>query len=142
MPGIPSALSDVVLTGLISDAQAHLSNDKTGIYSEFAVVVGEVLKGDVNKFGRTITMERFGGAVRFSSGRIQKYESDGQGMPRVGSQYVLFLKRLDQEDFKLLTAYELRDDRVIPLDGSRVEMVRWIVRIKSSNFPDKNLGQW
>lgn len=38
------------------------------------------------------------------------------GMPQIGQQYVFFLKAID-EDFDLLTAYEIRDGKVAPLDG-------------------------
>ncbi len=37
-------------------------------------------------------------------------------------QFILFLKRINQEKhFSLITGYELRDDKVFPLDGSTVE---------------------
>jgi hypothetical protein len=125
LPAIPVAQSDVVLIGEITDAQAYLSNDKTGIYSEFTVSAGEVLKNDGNASlypGSIITAERFGGAVRFPSGSIQRYTTRNQRMPLVGRQYVLFLKRVDQgQDFSLVTGYELRDQRVVPLDGANTE---------------------
>lgn len=125
LPAIPAAQSDVVLIGEITDTQAYLSNDKTGIYSEFTVRAGEVLKNDDNASlfpGSMITAERFGGAVRFPSGAIQRYATSNQRMPLVGRQYVLFLKRLDQEqDFSLITGYELRGQRVVPLDGAHID---------------------
>jgi hypothetical protein len=125
LPAIPTTQSDIILIGEIMDAQAYLSNDKTGIYSEFTVRATEVLKNDGNASlypGSTITVERFGGAVKFPSGVIQRYKTRNQRMPLTGSQYVLFLKRTDQEqDFSIITGYELREQRVIPLDGSGIE---------------------
>lgn len=124
LPAIPVAQSDVVLIGEITAAQAYLSDDKTGIYSEFTVRAGEVLKNDGNASlypGSIITAERFGGAVRFPSGAIQRYTTRNQRMPLVGRQYVLFLKRIDQEqDFSLITGYELRGQRIVPLDGANI----------------------
>ena len=39
-------------------------------------------------------------------------------LPRVGRRYVLFLKRVnDAQDLSILTGYELRQGRVMPLDG-------------------------
>lgn len=66
----------------------------------------------------TVVTERPGGGVQFKSGKIQRYRISEQGMPRVGRRYVLFLQKGDQEsDFYILTGYELRAGRVIPLDG-------------------------
>ncbi|MDQ5846355.1 MAG: hypothetical protein M3539_13775 [Acidobacteriota bacterium] len=117
VPAIPIAQSDVILIGTVLDSQAYLSTDKTGVYSEFAISVGEVLKGSaVNN--AVISAQRSGGAVRFPSGVIQKYRSEGQGMPRIARKYLLFLKKLDQDDaFSLLTGYELRGEKIVPLDG-------------------------
>lgn len=125
LPAIPAAQSDVVLIGEITNAQAYLSNDKTGIYSEFTIRAGEALKNDSNMSlypGSIITAERFGGAVRFASGAIQRYRIRNQRMPLTGSHYVLFLKRTEQEqDFSLITGYELRGQRVVPLDGANTD---------------------
>jgi hypothetical protein len=125
LSAIPVAQSDIVLIGEIIDAQAHLSSDKTGVYSEFTVRAVEVFKNDVNAPlypGSIVSVERFGGAVRFPSGVIQRYTTRNQRMPLAGRQYVLFLKHTDQEqDFSLVTGYELRGQHVIPLDGTSVE---------------------
>ncbi len=125
LTAIPADKSDTVLIGEILDAQAYFSNDKTGIYSEFTLLVEEALKGDAaTSFpsGSRVTIERFGGAVRFPSGVIQRYETAGQRMPRIGRRYVLFLKRIKlEEDFSLITGYELRGGEVFPLDGASEE---------------------
>jgi len=121
MTALPSTQSDAVVIGEVTDAQAHLSNDRTGVYSEFSVRVKEVLK-NFNQVSLTpseaIILEREGGAVRFPSGRVQRYRIVHQGMPLVGRQYVLFLKYDDQaQSFSILTGYELHKGRVIPLDS-------------------------
>jgi hypothetical protein len=125
LPAIPVAQSDVILIGEVTDAQAYLSNDKTGIYSEFTIRAVEVLKNDGGTSlypGSIILAERFGGAVRFPSGAIQRYVTRNQRMPHVGQQYVLFLKRIGEEqDFSLITGYELRGQYVAPLDGASSE---------------------
>lgn len=124
LSALPVTVSDVVLIGGVLDAQAHLSNDRTGIYSEFNVQVEEVLKdgakGPVYP-GRVVSLERYGGAVRFPSGSIQRFETWGQGMPRVGERYLFFLKREGETDFSIVTGYQLDVETVVPLDGAAVE---------------------
>lgn len=124
MSPLPATDSDAILIGGVLSARAYLSNDKGTVYSEFSIQVEELLKGNQQEIrsGDTISAERYGGAVRFRSGRIQKYEVSGQGMPQVGHRYVLFLRRLDKEpSFKILTGYALNGPTVMPLDGSVVE---------------------
>lgn len=124
LTALPFEQSDVVLIGTVMSSAAHLSNDKTGIYSEFEVQVEETLKHspkDSINPGTTVCLERFGGAVRFPSGVIQKYETTGQGMPGLGERYVFFLKRMDKEEFSIITGYQLDGGVVIPLDGAVVE---------------------
>lgn len=122
---LPIANSDAVIIGMVTEAQAHLSNDRTSIYSDFNVRVEEVLKNQENlsfPVGAVNSAERYGGAVRFRSGSILRYEVNGQGMPRVGGRYLLFLKRLDQEpNFSIVTGYDVTAQTVSPLDGSVVE---------------------
>jgi len=121
LSALPADRSDVVVIGEITDAQAHLSNDKTGVYSEFTVRIGEVLKNDEYSqlsIGSSVTAERQGGRVRFPSHRILPVRVQGQGMPRTKGRYVLFLKRLSPgESYHILTGYELCAGRVFALDG-------------------------
>lgn len=123
LPAIPAARSEGILTGEVTDAQAHLSNDKTGIYSEFAVKIGEVLKNVSSASllpGSTMYVERIGGVVRYPNGRKFPYEVADQGVPRVGAQYLFFLKAVDGDQaFEIITAYELRGGEVFPLDSAQ-----------------------
>lgn len=124
LEALPIDTSDTILVGTITDARAHLSNDRTGVYSEFSVQVEEVLKQGAAKqlieVASTVSVDRFGGAVRFRSGAIQRYETRGQGMPRRGGRYLLFLTcRDDEPSFSIVTGYDFGDDlRVSPLDGA------------------------
>lgn len=119
---LPVDRSDMVVMGEVADAQAFLSTDQSGIYSEFTVRVEEVLKRDgVSPVasGDVITVVRPGGRVRALSGRIQLFRVAGQDMPLQGRRYVVFLQRKEQEhDFDLLTGYELRAGKVFPLDAA------------------------
>lgn len=119
-PALPTAESHVVLSGRILAANGYLSNDKTGAYSEFTIIIEEVLKGDGRSSlepGNLIIVEREGASVQRPSGRIVRIGFAGAGMPRIGRQYVLLLKYNDQgDDYHIVTGYELRNKRVFPLD--------------------------
>lgn len=120
LPALPVAQSDVVVLGEVVDRAAHLSGDRSGIYSEFTIRIDEVLKDIVGVIHPTsfLSVDRVGGTVRFASGRLQKYSTRWQGMPRKGGQYVLFLQKSnDYGDLLILTGYELSSGRVAPLDG-------------------------
>jgi hypothetical protein len=119
LSALPVDQSDVVLRGTITSREAHLSDDRTGIYSEFLVQVAEIFK-DTSKAilaGTPLTVNRVGGSVHFASGRIQRYAISRQDMPRTGHQYVLFLRKTAAGDLLILTGYELSYGRVSPLDG-------------------------
>jgi hypothetical protein len=120
LSALPVAQSDVIVLGEIIRSQAHLSNDKSGVYSEFTIRIDDLLKPskvDVFSSGDTIVGERAGGAVRFSSGRITQYILLGQGFPLIGRRYILFLKMNEVgQDFHILTGYQLRRGKVQPLD--------------------------
>lgn len=122
LPAIPAPQSEVVVAGDVTDARAYLSNDKTGIYSEFEITVGEVFKNGASAplgVNSTIIAERAGGAVRYPSKGKYLYRVSGQGMPRVGKRYVFFLKAAGlAQTFRIVTAYELRGDKVFPLDSA------------------------
>jgi len=108
-----------VVIGSVVGSEAYLSDDRTGIYSEYSFAVSEVLKDSTGAIGfGSIPVVRLGGAVRFKAGKIQRYEISRQGAPQTGAQYVFFLRRTDGDLF-LLTGYEFSNGRVTPLDGEQ-----------------------
>lgn len=115
LPALPVLRSSAIVVGEVINAEAHLSDDNTNIYSEFTVHVEDVLKSVNGKplGNETIIVERLGGRVRMPSGKIVISMVDHQEMPQKNKRYVFFLK----EDFRLITAYELRNDKVFPLDS-------------------------
>src|SRR5215475_3085492 len=119
LSALPVGQSDVVVVGEVVEAEARLSDDKTGIYSEFTVRTEELLKGISSSLGvgNILTANRIGGAVKFASGKFQEYRINRQGMPQRGGRYILFLKREDGGDFTILTGYRLSNGSVTPLDG-------------------------
>lgn len=120
---IPVDRSSIVVEGKVIDSKAFLSNDKTGVYSEFTIRAGEIFKAPLEltiKEGDTLVAERYGGRVRYSSGKVMRYRMDGQGSPAKGKTYLFFLAGAEQDDYKILTAYELQGGQVFALDGKRV----------------------
>jgi hypothetical protein len=125
LPALPVEKSDAIIIGEVVEANAYLSEDQTQIYSQFVIRVEDVAKnnGQVPISPQTnIAVERLGGRVRFPSGKFAVANVSQQDLPRVGRRYVLFLThdllmsgRYD-EDFFILTGYELRNDKVFPLD--------------------------
>jgi len=114
---LPAAESDLVLLGEVTTANGYISNDRTGAYSEFTIRVNDVFKDDGRLSSSLITAVREGADVQLPSGRIIRYEIVYQGMPRIGQQYLFFLKYSEQgKDYSILTGYELRKNRVFPLD--------------------------
>jgi hypothetical protein len=122
LPALPVYGSDAVVLGEVKDAQAFLSNDKSGVYSEFTVQVEQVFKDDTNasiSLGSLVSTARIGGNVRYSRERIQAYHVVGQNMPQPGKRYIFFLRKgSEQGDYLILTAYEIRSGRIYPLDGA------------------------
>jgi len=117
-PALPTGLSDVIVLGEVLEAQAHLSEDKSNVYSEFTIRVAKAFKsrGDLPA---QITVERLGGWVKYPDGRKLIYLFGSANMPRVGGKYLLFLKYIPQsEDLTILTGYEFGPTGVSPLDPS------------------------
>jgi hypothetical protein len=119
---LPLDQSDVVIVGNVASSEAHLSNDRTGVYSEFSIGVNEVLRNRLDtstRVGDVIVGAREGGVVRFQGGRLFRYTVFNQGMPRPGRQYLFFLSANKQGgDYDIVTAYELSGGQVVPLDDS------------------------
>ena len=117
LPAFPISQSPVVVLGRVLDSRAYLSNDKTGVYSVFSIQIEQVLKSSLSiTNGSVIETEREGGRVKFSSGRLHLYLTDKADMPIVGGRYVLFLDGKNDQAFQIVTAYELQEHKVRPLD--------------------------
>jgi hypothetical protein len=122
---LPVEQSDLIVEGKIIDGQAFLSDDKSGIYSEFTIKVSKVLYEDSTgkvKNGDSVIAERVGGRVRYPSGQIVRYNISNQGSPVKNKKYLLFLKKTTEGDYELLTAYEQQNDVVKSLDGSKAKL--------------------
>jgi hypothetical protein len=121
LPAIPVVQSNAVIVGEVTDRRVVMTDDKLGIYSEFSISINKVFKDDQSLLGvgGVLSASRPGGAVRFPSGRVQRYTTSRQGYPQQGKLYILFLKRDEEGDFTILTGYEVKGALVQPLDGKR-----------------------
>jgi hypothetical protein len=120
LPAFPFSQSTAVIAGEVTGARAYLSNDKTGVYTEFTVSIEEVIKIDAEgslTVGSSVELIREGGRVKFPSGKVHLYKTAGEEMPRVGKRYVLFLTgSKQQQNLQILTGYEIQAGRILPLD--------------------------
>lgn len=117
-PALPVAKSEAIVIGEVLSAEAHRSENKLNVFSNFGVRVDEVMKGSNLTTGIVINIQRIGGFVKYPDGRKVLFRLEGNGMPVCGARYAFFLNALD-EDYRILTAYELGPDGVMPLDNSR-----------------------
>lgn len=117
---LPVAQSELIVVGKVLDARAYLSNDKSGVYSEFALRVEKVIKGEAAEVapGKVVETEREGGRVRFSADDIDLYIISGMGLPRPGRRYVFFLKSVEAQPgyYSIVRAFEIHGERIYPLD--------------------------
>lgn len=120
---LPFADSDAVIEGKVISSSAHLSTDKEAVYSEYTIRIQGIHKNtpdeQINKHGE-IVVDRLGGRVRYPNGQIVRYKVAGQGSPIIDGDYLLFLKRNDKGDYRIVTGYQMQGNRVLALDGSRI----------------------
>jgi len=116
LPALPTSKSNVIVVGTVLSGEAHLSDNKKNIYSEFMVQFDDVLKAEISlPTNKIITIDREGGIVVYPNGQQILYRNSRENMPSVGKRYVFFLQYVNQ-DLRILTAYELDKNKVIPLD--------------------------
>lgn len=118
---IPLVESNLIIVGEIQSSKASLSNDKTGVYSEYSVRVQNILKEDKQKniqTGTIITADRTGGVVQYPNNQKMLYLNDWQDLPEVNNRYVLFLSKDDDQNpnYRILTGYQLKKGNVAALD--------------------------
>lgn len=139
MLDLPIAESDLIVEGDVTDSAAYLSNDKGSVYSEFTVRITDVLKiNDGIKVGKNdaIITERYGARVRYSDGRITRFTVLGHGSPMKAKKYLLFLTKGELGNYRILTGYESRGNKVFPLDGPQLTR-----QPESASVFDKHSGK-
>ena len=119
-PALPIAQSAYIVLGEVKTAEAHVSENQENVYSEFTVLLIDVLKTANSSIveGTEITIDRIGGFVKYPNGRTVLYRVSGKNMPAVGERYIFFLTSANNQDLIILTAYQLGASGIIPLDDS------------------------
>lgn len=135
LSALPAGESDAVLTVEIKRAEAHLSHDKSGVYSEFSAQIADVMKDASSRLqaGTVITVRRVGGVIHYPNGHKELYAIAEQHMPIVGGRYLLFLKAIEPgEDYEIVTGYQFENGQVMPLDAPH--QFRVFAAAEQSNF--------
>lgn len=138
-PALPVTESDLVVVATVGTGQAHLSENKKNVFSEFVLIVENVLKSkDSGVFqGSVLTVDRLGGHVKYPNGQKILYRVFGINMPQTGSRYLFFLtSKHNKADLAILTAYELSQDGVAPLD-EELPQVRSLTGVSEKEILEK-----
>jgi hypothetical protein len=135
-PALPVTESELVVVGTIGSAQAQVSENKRNVFSEFTLIVEDVLKSkDSLVFqGTVLTVDRIGGHVKYPNGQKVLYRVFGINMPQIGSRYLLFLtSKHNKADLSIVTGYEFTQDGVAPLD-EELPQVRSLTGVSESDI--------
>jgi hypothetical protein len=119
-PSLPVNTSQLIVVGRVTEGTAHLSAHKMNVYSEFLIVLSSVLKTANKEItdNSVMTIERLGGNVRYPNGQKILFRISGWNMPKSGSEYLFFLNSRNNLDWEIVTAYELTENGILPLDES------------------------
>jgi hypothetical protein len=125
MPLLPTEYTPIIMLGTVVSLQPYLSEDKSNIYTEYAVHVEKYLKKDALTLpmaGDRLIVDRTGGVLRLRNGRVIQYHVSGTGMARplhVGERLVLFLNRIhDGASLMLGPGFLLRDGKAYAIGQS------------------------
>jgi hypothetical protein len=120
--------SNAVVIGTVLSGKSHMNSAHNNVYTDYQIRVDEILKPDKTAnltVGQPLVASRTGGKIRFPSGHITDFFIQGRGLPKVGSQYILFLKKTspDLSEYRIgwPSSYELKDGKVYPLDDANQE---------------------
>lgn len=141
---LPFADSDAVIEGRVINSSAHLSTDRGAVYSEYTIRVKDIHKNapdDQIKKHDEIVVDRLGGRVRYPGGHIIRYRVVGQGSPIIDGTYLLFLKRNEKGDYRVVTGYQMQGNKVLAMDGSRINF-RGAGKWSFDKHNNKDLGNF
>jgi hypothetical protein len=110
-----------IVIGTLTKSMGLVGADHTSVYTEHQFTVDQIFISDdpLLRNGVEITGTREGGTVSFPSGHLKDYVTYGEGIPKVGTRYLLFLWRdgdATDLDYGISTAYELTGGRAYALD--------------------------
>jgi hypothetical protein len=119
-PLFPTDESTLIVVGEVVKVIAFLSNDRKCVYTEFTIRVDEVLKrSDAEKADlKKVTADREGGVVIYPGDQKVMYQDSDIGLPRLGSKYLLFLKKDDgSPNYAIIRSYDITGARVVQVEN-------------------------
>ncbi len=123
--GIPVSVSTAIVLATVVSGKCFVTADHSYVYTDYQLKIDDVLKPDPTanlSAGALVTGARPGGAVHFPSGHTTNVFLAGQGLPLVGSQYILFLWKaipdLPEYEIMFASGYEVKAGHVYPLDDT------------------------
>lgn len=116
-PLFPVDSSRLIVVAEVLDVQAHLTMDRTYMYSKANLRIKEILKDDQHNMSlkTPFAAVRCLGGVQFESGRLAKYYSVGFGFPQKNKRYVLFIGDPARETY-IHAGFELSDNGIVSID--------------------------
>lgn len=129
--GIPASMSNAVIVGTILSGKSFMSSKHDSVYTDYQIRVDQILKPDNSAnsanlaVGQQLVASRMGGKIHFPSGHITDFYIAGRGLPKIGSQYILFLIKpaSDLPEYRIgfPAGYEITNGHVYPLDDVNQE---------------------
>jgi hypothetical protein len=123
--GMPVSVSTTIVVGTVISGKSFVTRDHTYVYTDYSIKIDQVLKPDplANLIpGDLVVAAHEGGAIHFPSGHTTNFLTAGEGLPDVGSQYVLFLWRsiptFPEYEIIFHSGYQLKNGHVYPLDDA------------------------
>ena len=124
LPALPEKASSIILKGTVDAVQANIPSSRNTVYTTIGIRINKVFKNKSGQeLGSHIEAEREGGVVLYVSGFTLWHRLPGQKMPKVDHDYVFFLTEEFpligdvKGNYYLVTAYELGNDGIQPLDN-------------------------
>lgn len=126
--GVPASMSNAVIVGTILSGKSFMSSKHDSVYTDYQIRVDQILKPDNSAnlaVGQQLVASRMGGRIHFPSGHITDFYIAGRGLPKIGSQYILFLIKpaSDLPEYRIgfPAGYEITNRHVYPLDDVNQE---------------------
>ena len=118
----PFNQSKLVIIGTVTGSKAVMTTNKAAVYSEFTIRIENVLKQSRDRTlqaGQVVSADRLGGRVRYLNGAVMLYLNDWHDLPEPCGNYLFFLdgKDIENPNYKIVTAYLLKNEKVSPLDS-------------------------
>jgi len=120
-PLFPSSESDLIVVAEVISSEAFLSNDLGGVYTEYELRIRDILKDDgSSRADKTLKADREGGVVIYPGGERVLYQNDNRELYKVGSKYLLFLKKEGESpNHRSITSYEIVGEKILQVESGR-----------------------